>query len=180
LRETRGVRRRRSIEEWRSTEGAHRRGRTTVTHGWSPARRRGSGGGKPARRMPGQWERMCGARAWTDETNGVRGEKIFLAGGRRLRFNRNRREGGPGGVDAVWRRSGSLAWHGVVRRCGVGMAAARPRHARATHCRATVENGRVGATRGDVANRWAGTLRGPGRQRLGAAWGSAVRRSARH
>jgi hypothetical protein len=45
-------------------------------------------------------------------------------------------------------------------------------------CRTTVENGGVGVTWIDVADRWAGTLRGPGRQRLGAAWGCVVRQSA--
>jgi hypothetical protein len=41
-----------------------------------------------------------------------------------------------------------------------------------------MENGGVGATLVNVADRWAGTLWGPGHQRLGAARGSAVRRSA--
>jgi hypothetical protein len=39
---------------------------------------------------------------------------------------------------------------------------------------ATVENDGVGATRVYVADRWAETLRGPGRQRLGVARGSAA------
>jgi hypothetical protein len=77
------------------------------------------------------------------------------------------------------RERGGLAWCGAARWRGVGAAAARPLRARAACCRAIVENGGVGATRVDVADRWAGTLRGPGRQRMGAVWGSAVRRSAR-
>jgi hypothetical protein len=39
------------------------------------------------------------------------------------------------------------------------VASARQR-ARAARCRVTVENGGVGATQIDVADRWAGTLRG--------------------
>jgi hypothetical protein len=46
----------------------------------------------------------------------------------------------------------------------------------AARCRVTVENSGVGATRVDVADRWAGALWGPGHQRLGAARGSTVRR----
>jgi hypothetical protein len=77
------------------------------------------------------------------------------------------------------REEGALVWHGAVRQRGVGAAAAQPWRARVARCRATVENGGVGATRVNVADRWAGTLRGPDHQRLGAAWGSVVRRSAR-
>jgi hypothetical protein len=66
---------------------------------------------------------------------------------------------------------GGMVWHGAAQQCGIGPAAAR--------CHATVENHGVGATRVDVTDRWAGTLRGPGHQRLGAPWGSAVRRLAR-
>jgi hypothetical protein len=76
------------------------------------------------------------------------------------------------------REEGALVWHGAVRQRGVGAAAARPWCARVARCRATVENGGVGATRVGVADRWAGTLQGPGRQRLGAAQGSTVRQSA--
>jgi hypothetical protein len=39
------VRRRRSIEEKSSSEGAHQRGRMAATLRWSPTRRRGSGSG---------------------------------------------------------------------------------------------------------------------------------------
>jgi hypothetical protein len=77
------------------------------------------------------------------------------------------------------RERGGLAWRGAARWRGVGAAAARPLRARAARCRAIVENGGVGATRVNVADRWAGTLRGPGRQRLGVARGSAVRQSVR-
>jgi hypothetical protein len=43
--------------------------------------------------------------------------------------------------------------------------------------RATVKGDGVGATRNGVVDRWVGMQRGPGRQRLGAARGSAVRQS---
>jgi hypothetical protein len=66
------------------------------------------------------------------------------------------REGGPG---AAW--SSAAAWH---------------RHARAERCRVTVEDGGVGATRVDVADRWAGARWGA---RSSAAGCGAVRRSAR-
>jgi hypothetical protein len=50
--------------------------------------------------------------------------------------------------------------------------------AHAACCRVTMESGGVGATWVDVADRWAKARWGPDRQQLGAAWGSAVRRSA--
>jgi hypothetical protein len=65
------------------------------------------------------------------------------------------REGAPG---AAW--SSAAAWH---------------RRARAERCRATVEDDGVGATRVDVANRWAVARRGA---RSSAAGCGAVRRSA--
>jgi hypothetical protein len=106
------------------------------------------------------------------------GEKKFSGGSSVLTGSGG--EGG-GGVDAAWRWSGrereALAWCGAARRDGIGAAVARPRRARAARCRARVENGGVGATRVDVADRWAGTLRGPGCLWVGAAWGSTVRRS---
>jgi hypothetical protein len=68
---------------------------------------------------------------------------------------------------------------GALARRGIGVVAARPWCARAARCRATVESGGVGATRVDVADRWARARRGPGRQCLGAVRGSAVRRSKR-
>jgi hypothetical protein len=131
-----------------------------VTRGRSPARRRGSGGGKPARRTPGRWGRMCDAWAWTDETNGTRGEKkkFWPAGGGSV-LTGSGGEGGPEG----WTPRGGGAGEGE----------------RGGGRRATVENDGVGATRVNVADRWAETLRGPGHQRLGVARGSAVRRSAR-
>jgi hypothetical protein len=121
---------------------------------------------------------MHGAQAWTDEMNGTRGENIFSVGGRWLRFNGKQRGGGlegwtPRGGRAGEREGeGGGPWRGVEQRGG--MAAGRPRRVRAARCRATVENGGV-----DVADRWAGTLRGPGRQRLGATRGSTVRWSLR-
>jgi lactate dehydrogenase-like 2-hydroxyacid dehydrogenase len=71
---------------------------------------------------------MHGARAWTNETNSVRGEKKISAGGRRLRFSRKRRGAGGGGLDAAWSWSGRERgpWHGMEQRgrrvagCGVG------------------------------------------------------------
>jgi hypothetical protein len=87
-------------------------------------------------------------------------------GGRRMEAEREGERGG-------------LAWHGAAQRGGVGAAAARPRRARAARCRATVESGGVGAMRGDVSDRWAGAPWCFVRQQLGAAWGNAVRRSAR-
>jgi hypothetical protein len=156
-------------------------GRTAVTRGRSPTRGRCSGGGKPVRRTLGRWGQMYGARAWTDEMNNAWGEKKILAGGRRLCFNGKRWGGGPEGwtrVEAERERERGRG-RGALARHGVGAVAARPRRARAACCRATVENGGVGATRIDIADRWAGTLRGPDRQWLGAAWGSTVRRSAR-
>jgi hypothetical protein len=85
----------------------------------------------------------------------------------------------------MWRRSGrergrgALARRGAAWWRGISAAAGRLRCARAARCRTIVENGGVDATRIDVADRWAGTLRGPGHQRLGAAQGSVVRRSLR-
>jgi hypothetical protein len=113
-----------------------------------------------------------------DEMNGTQGENFFSVSGQWLRFNGKRRGGGPGGVDAMWRRSGrergrgALARRGAAWWRGISAAAGRLRCARAG-------NGGVDATRIDVADRWAGTLRGPGHQRLGAAQGSVVRRSLR-
>jgi hypothetical protein len=94
-----------------------------VTLGRSPAHRRGSGGGKPARRTPGRWGRMCGAQAWTDETNGARGERNFWpAGGGSVLMGSGGE--GAGGVDVAWRQSGGErgAWRGVEQRGGVASA----------------------------------------------------------
>jgi hypothetical protein len=75
---------------------------------------------------------MHGARAWRDETNGARGEKIFSAGGRRLCFNGKGGEGAlegwtphGGGVGERERERGGLAQRGAARRRGVGAAADR-------------------------------------------------------
>jgi hypothetical protein len=102
---------------------------------------------------------VCGAQAWTDETNGTRGRKIRSVGGdfvlkgsageggrrggRRVEVERERERGGLG---TAW--SSTAAWR---RRCS-GPTAAR--------CRATVEGGGVGATRDGVTDRWAGMRRG--------------------
>jgi hypothetical protein len=53
----------------------------------------------------GDGEPVCGARAWTDKTNGAQGGENFwlTGGGSVLRGVAGR---GPGGVGAAWRRSG--------------------------------------------------------------------------
>jgi hypothetical protein len=56
--------------------------------------------------------------------------------------------------------------------------AAPPQRPRAARCRATLDGGGVSVTQDSTADRWAGTRRGPGRQRLGAGQGSAVSESA--
>jgi hypothetical protein len=83
-------------------------------------------------------------------------------GGRRVEAER-KREGG------AWVQRGAARWRVV------GAAAARPRRARASRCRAIVEDGEVGATR----STW--LTGGPGRDgaRLSAAGCGTVRRSAR-
>jgi hypothetical protein len=121
--------------------------------GRSLVRRRGSGGEKSARRTPGLWERRCGARAWTGETNGARGEKnLRPAGGGSILTE----SGGEGArrVDAAWRQSkrergrerGPWAWRGAMRRRVVGAA---------------VEDGGVGATRSTWLTGGPGRDRGP-------------------
>jgi hypothetical protein len=94
------------------------------------------------------------------------GSEKFSTGGRRLCFNGKRRGGGPEG----W----TLRGGGVGEREGEGggPSAAWRGRGRAARCLVTVENGGVGATRVDMADRWAGTLRGPdvsGWVRRGAA-----------
>jgi hypothetical protein len=87
-----GVRRRQSIEGKEQLRGVLTRG-----GGRSPARRRGFGSRKLARRTPGRWTgETNGARAWTGETNGARGRRIRPAGGgapisKRAGGGRNRR-----------------------------------------------------------------------------------------
>jgi hypothetical protein len=117
---------------------------------------------------------VCGAREWTDETNGAQGRKIRPVGDGSVLKGSGGEGAGRGGrrVEAERERErerGALARRGAVRQRGVGAAAARQRRARATGCRATVEDGGVNATRVNVADRWSGTRRGPGRQWLGAA-----------
>jgi hypothetical protein len=95
---------------------------------------------------------MCSAQAWTCEANDMRGKK--KVGQRPLAPFKG--SGGEG--RKVWRRVeaererkrkrvGPWARRGPARWRGVGVAAARPRHARATHCRAIMEGGGVGAMR---------------------------------
>jgi hypothetical protein len=121
-----GVRRRRSIEGKSSSEGCSPEGAPTVTLGRSSARRRGSGGRKPTRKMPGRWGRMRGAQAWMDETNGARGERNFWpVGGNSVLTGSG--GVGAGGVDVAWRRSGrERAGGGGAGAAWSSAAAARP------------------------------------------------------
>jgi hypothetical protein len=59
--------------------------------GRGPARRRGSGGGKPVRRMPGWWETSVrrsgvdGRDEWrVGEKNSVGGRRLYFKGGIRI------------------------------------------------------------------------------------------------
>jgi hypothetical protein len=97
--------------------------------------------------------------------------------GRWLGFKGSGGEGGPGGVDTVWRQSrreregereGALGAT-ACRRCGNSPAAAR--------CRATVEDGGVGATRSTWRTGGPGRDEGPvvsGWVRHGEAVGAAL------
>jgi hypothetical protein len=144
-----GVRRRQSIEEWSSLEGTHWRG-ADGGDTWTK-----SGTGEVLR-----WRKIGEEDAWVMGTNvrrssvdgrdERRGGRCMEAEWEREREREKEREGGPG-----------AAWSSTAARC-----------------RARVENGGVGATWIDVADRWAGTLWGPDHQRLGAARGSTVRWSA--
>jgi hypothetical protein len=119
-----GVRSRRSIEEWSSSEGAHRRG----ADGGDARTESSVGEGLRWRKTDEE-----DAWAWTDEMNGARDEKEILAGGRRLRFNGKRRGGGPEGWTPHGGRAGergrgrrTLARCGAAcQRRGSGPAAAR-------------------------------------------------------
>jgi hypothetical protein len=166
-----GVRRWKSIEEWSGSEGRSlEEGRTSVMLGWSPARRRGSGGRKPTRWMPGRsgTSVRCSGMDGRDERRA--GEKIFwLASGSSVlrgavgrgaegwapRGGRvGEREGERGALCVAW--SNVSAWH----RCGSGPVVA---HA----------GGGVSVTR----TAW--LTGGLGRDG-GAMQGSAVRWSVRH
>jgi hypothetical protein len=102
-----------------------------VMLGRSPARRRGSSGRKPVRRTAGRWGSVCGARAWTGETNGAQGRKIRpAAGGSILRGGMGQRRGGaPSSGDAT-RRGARGAW---LRLASGVLTVALPRRARAAH-----------------------------------------------
>jgi hypothetical protein len=113
---------------------------------------------------------------WTRQT--ACRERKFSAGGRRLCFKGSDGEGaggeGAGGVGAAWRQSrrergGAWAWRGAARQHGIGVAVARPWHARAARCRATVESSGVGAIRMAWLTGGPGRGGGAGCQRLGAA-----------
>jgi hypothetical protein len=86
-------------------------------------------------------------------------------------------EGGPEGWEAERERGGAWAWRGQRRSMVSGGSSPAVVHVGGGVVRATVKGDGVGATRNGVVDRWVGMQRGPGRQRLGAARGSAVRRS---
>jgi hypothetical protein len=104
---------------------------------------------------------------------------------RRLHFKGERHGGGRRGgrrVEAEREREGERGpWvrRGQHRGSASGDSVPAAVRAGGGVTRATVKGGGVGATQNGVPDRWAGTRRGPGHQRLGAARGSAVRRSAR-
>jgi hypothetical protein len=104
-RETSRVRMRRPIEEWSSSEGAHRKGvdggDARIESGAEEGLRRWKASEADAWVVGG---RVCSTRAWTDETNDARGRKIRQVGsGSVLKGSGGE---GPGGVGAVWRRGG--------------------------------------------------------------------------
>jgi hypothetical protein len=101
------VRRWKSIEEWSSSEGRSlEEGRTSVMLGWSPAQRRGSGGRKLTRWMPGRWGTSvrCSGMDGRDERRA--GEKIFwlASGSSVLRGAAGRGRRGGHRVEAEWER----------------------------------------------------------------------------
>jgi hypothetical protein len=85
----------------------------------------------------GDGGRVCGAWAWTDETNNTWEGRKFSLHGQQLYFKGSGGEGGWRGghrVEVEWERErerGAWVRHGAARRRGVGVAAARPWHARA-------------------------------------------------
>jgi hypothetical protein len=165
--------RREGAERRRRRGGGQCRGRegSSEQRGGPAARGGGEGGG-------------CGTAS--ERRGNHRGQGTKFGRRRWLRFKGKQRGGCPegwaphgGGAGEREGERGGLAWHGAAQRRGVGAAAARPRRTRVARCRATVESGGVGAMRGDVSDRWAGAPRCSVHQQLGAAWGNAVRRSAR-
>jgi hypothetical protein len=115
-------------------------------------------------------------------TRGLR--EIF--GRRRLHFNGKRRGGGPEG----WTLRGGGAGESEGERGGLGAAwsSAVAWRRRSSDPATTRAGGALPHDSGerrsrrdavDVADRWAGARRGPDRQCLGVARGSAVRRSER-
>jgi hypothetical protein len=110
-----------------------RRGWMAATLGRSPARRMGSGGGKPPRRTPGRWG-MSVRRSGVDGRDERRAGEKKSAGGRRLCFKGERWGGGPEGWAPCGGRAGAregeggpgTAWSSAAawRRCGSGSATA--------------------------------------------------------
>jgi hypothetical protein len=160
-----GVRGWKSIEEWSGSEGRSlEEGRTSVMLGWSPAQRRGSGGRKPTRWMLGRWGTSVQCSGMDGRDERCAGEKIFwlASGSSVLRGAAGRGRRGGHRVEAEWERERDRGG-GALGMAWSSAAALRRR----------------GRDADGVANSWAGTRRGPSRQRLGAVRGNAVRWSAR-
>jgi hypothetical protein len=79
---------------------------------------------------------VCGARAWTGETNGARGRKIRLTGDDSILKGSGGE--GEGGVGAAWRRSGRERERGREGGpgCGVEQRGAHERRVAARQWRA--------------------------------------------
>jgi hypothetical protein len=114
-----------------------------VTLGWSPARRRGSGGGKPARQMPGQWGKRVRRSGMDGETNGTRGRRKS-AGDRWLLFKGWRGTSERGGPTVEMPRG--VGWRGAWLRPAGGVPADRGARGRCTFVSAVARRcgGRVG------------------------------------
>jgi hypothetical protein len=157
-------------------------GRTAAMLGWSSARRRGSGGAKPTRWMPGRWRRACGARAWTGETKRRAGEKNSADGRRGALFKgadggRNW-GGGSGDVVDTWRKRHEQG--GPYRPAsGVRPTAARNRRARGTcavRALSDEQRGRVRLTGGPRQQCRAGPI---GQRKREREWRAGARGPAR-
>jgi hypothetical protein len=144
------------------------RGRTAATLG--RVRRGGGLRWRKARKADAWAVGMSVRRSGVDGRDERRAGEKNSIGGRRLCFKGERRGGGRRGKHNVEaERERERGRGGAWARRGIGAASARPRRVRAARCRATMEDGGVGVTQVDVADRRARTRRGPGRQRLGAA-----------
>jgi hypothetical protein len=101
-----GVRRRRSIEEWSSSEGTHRKGADGGDARAESDVEKGFWRWKTGEVDTWAMGEACVALGRGRTRQMVRGVRKFSAGRRRLRFNGKWQGGGPGGVDAAWRQSG--------------------------------------------------------------------------